>query len=97
MITTIRTDSENPYFIELVKLLDADLASKDGADHSFYAQYNKIDKIKYAVVAYIENIPVACGAIKQFTPESMEVKRMFTAPDQRGKGLATHILTELEK
>ena len=52
MIDIIRTNSDNPDFISLVKLLDAELAERDGADHSFYAQYNKIDKIKYVIVAH---------------------------------------------
>jgi len=45
MIKTIRTDSDNQDFIELVKYLDADLAERDGDDHSFYAQFNKVDKL----------------------------------------------------
>jgi putative acetyltransferase len=36
--------------MELVKHLDAELAERDGDEHSFYAPYNKIDKIKYAVI-----------------------------------------------
>ena len=95
-MTIIRTNSENTDFIELVKLLDADLAIRDGKDHSFYAQYNKIDKIKYAVVAYENNKPIACGALKEFAPQVMEVKRMYTLPENRGKGIAQKLLTELE-
>jgi GNAT superfamily N-acetyltransferase len=95
-MTIIRTNSENTDFIELVKLLDADLAIRDGKDHSFYAQYNKIDKIKYVVVAYNNNKPIACGAIKEFAPQVMEVKRMYTLPENRGKGIAQKLLTELE-
>ena len=97
MIHIIRTNSDNPDFIFLVKFLDEDLAIRDGEDHSFYAQYNKIDKIKYAVVAYENDHPVACGAIKEFDQDSMEVKRMYTIPEHRGKGLATKVLNELEK
>ena len=96
MIRLIRTDSNNQDFINLVKSLDADLAQRDGQDHSFYAQFNKIDKIKYVVVAYENGKPVGCGAMKEFTPTTMEIKRMYTSPQSRGKGIATGILTELE-
>lgn len=92
----IRSDSDNPDFIELVKRLDADLAERDGDDHSFYAQFNKINKIKYAVVAYEDGVPLGCGAIKEYEPGAMEVKRMYVAPETRGKGIATKILIELE-
>lgn len=96
MIKLIRTDSDNPDFVELVKYLDADLAERDGSDHSFYSQFNKINKIKHAVVVYENDNPIACGAIKEFTPDAMEVKRMYTSPQSRGKGIAGKVLTELE-
>jgi len=96
MPTIIRTNSDNPHFIELVKLLDADLAEKDGAEHSFYAQYNTITKIKHVVIAYENSQPVGCGAIKEYSEAAMEVKRMYTLPAYRGKGIAGHILWELE-
>ena len=96
MIKIIRTNSDNQDFINLVKRLDADLAERDGKDHSFYAQFNKIDKIKYVVVAYENSKPIGCGAIKEYAPNTMEIKRMYTSPESRGKGIATKVLTELE-
>jgi putative acetyltransferase len=96
MTEIIRTDSANPDFIGLVKYLDADLAIGDGAEHSFYAQFNKIDLLKYVAVAYDEGAAIACGAIKEYAPGTMEVKRMYTSPENRGKGIAGKILTELE-
>ena len=96
MITTIRTNSDNRDFIQLVKHLDAELAERDGKDHSFYAQFNKIDKIKHVVVAYEDDEPVACGAIKEYALGIMEVKRMYTSPESRGKGIASSVLGELE-
>ena len=96
MLSLTRANSDFDDFIALVKKLDADLAIRDGADHSFYAQFNKVDKIRHAVVAYKDGLPVGCGAMKEFTPEAMEVKRMYTAPEGRGKGVATAVLTELE-
>lgn len=89
-------DSADADFIHLVKSLDAELAQIDGEDHTFYAQYNGIDAIKHTVVLYINEVPVSCGAIKEFEPGIMEVKRMYTVPPQRGKGLAAQVLKELE-
>jgi len=97
MIRLLRTNSDNQDFIELVKCLDADLAERDGDAHPFYAQFNKIDKIKFVVVAYEDGIPVACGAIKEFSPGIMEIKRMYTSPESRGKGIAGKVLDELER
>jgi len=91
-----RTTSSNPDFIALVRLLDAELAKIDGDEHDFYAQYNKIDKINHIVLVYDNDTPVACGAIKAYATNIMEVKRMFTQPNYRGKGAASLLLKHLE-
>ena len=92
MVTLTRTDSTDPDFLALVRLLDADLAIRDGEDHSFYAQYNKVDSIKHVIVAYENGKAVGCGAIKEIAPDAMEVKRMYTPPELRGKGIAVKVL-----
>lgn len=96
MITITRTDSSNTHFQELVAALDADLRIRDGEEHGFYAQFNKIDMIRHVVVAYDGNKPVGCGAVKAYDAETMEVKRMFVAPEERCKGIASIVLSELE-
>jgi len=93
----LRTDSNNKDFADLIKLLDVYLEKKDGNEHSFYSQFNKIDSIKHVVVAYENKTPLGCGALKQFDVNTMEVKRMFTSEKHRGKGIASAILSELEK
>jgi putative acetyltransferase len=96
MITLVRTDSSDEAFKELVKILDSELAIVDGEDHSFYSQFNKIDKIRYAVVARENGNPVGCGAIKEFEKGVMEIKRMYVSQNSRKKGIASKILKELE-
>jgi GNAT superfamily N-acetyltransferase len=97
MVKILRANSNNHDFIELVKLLDADLARRDGDDHPFYAQFNKIDKLKFVVVAYENEKPLGCGAIKEYDADTMEVKRMYVLPESRNKGIAGAILSELER
>src|SRR4030095_11589286 len=96
MINLTRTDSGNQDFVDLVKHLDAELAELDGSEHAFYAQLNKTDKIKHVIVAYENDDPIGCGAIREYSPTIMEVKRMYTLPGYRGKGIATRVLTGLE-
>jgi len=96
MLKVIRTDSSNTDFIQLVRFLDVELAELDGADHAYYAQFNKIEKIGHVVLCYQDGTPVACGAIKEFDNSSMEIKRMYTVPNMRGRGIATKVLGELE-
>jgi GNAT superfamily N-acetyltransferase len=77
-------------------MLDADLAERDGRDHSFYAQFNKIDKIRYVVIAYLDGKALGCGALKQFGLGTMEIKRMYVPPPGRKLGIASSVLAELE-
>lgn len=92
----LRTDSSNTDFQNLVKSLDATLAEHNGEDDDFFAQFNTIDTIKNCVVAYIDDIPAACGAFKPFSEDTVEIKRMFTNPEFRKKGLGSAIVKELE-
>jgi GNAT superfamily N-acetyltransferase len=93
----IRTDSRNNDFIELVKLLDRDIAERDETAHARFGEFNTIEKLNYVVVIYDNNLPVGCGAIKKFNENSTEVKRMFLKTEYRGKNFATKILQELEE
>lgn len=97
MISLIRTDSENTDFVALVKLLDADLAIRDGDDHAFYSQFNKIDMLRQAIVAYEDGNPAGCGAFKEYTKGVIEIKRMYTSDNHRKKGIASKVLEELER
>lgn len=96
MIKIHRTKADSKDFIALVKALDADLVIRDGEDHAFYSQFNKLDQIKYVVLAYDDGEPIGCGAIKEYEPSVMEIKRMFVLPEFRGIGVASKVLQELE-
>ena len=96
MIEILRTDSSNIDFLNVVKFLDIDLAIRDGDEHSFYAQFNKVDAIKYVVLAVENGQAIGCGAIKEYDLDTMEVKRMYTSPQSRGKKIASRVLAELE-
>lgn len=94
--TLIRTNSSNAGFIQLVALLDEELAIRDGADHAFYAPYNAVDAIKEVVVVYQNGQAIGCGAIKSFSKTAAEIKRVFVEKGFRKKGIAARIITELE-
>ena len=91
-----RTESYNVYFRELVAMLDTFLAERDGKDHAFYAQFNKLDNIKNIVVCYENDEAIGCGAFKKYDDTTVEIKRMFVKPLHRAKGAATKVLQELE-
>jgi GNAT superfamily N-acetyltransferase len=92
----IRTNGNHPEFIKLVSQLDAILRELDGEEHEFYAQFNKIDTLEHVVLFYIDQLAVGCGALKKYSIDTMEIKRMYVLPEYRSLGIATKILSELE-
>ena len=97
MIKIVRTNSEHNDFQKLVAELDADLRIRDGDEHAFYAQFNKTATIKHVIVAYLDDQPIGCGAIREYSSDTMEIKRMYVIPAQRGNGVASLMLRELER
>lgn len=97
MLTLKRTDATDSDFITLVSALDAEIALIDGDEHTFYAQFNGIKDIPWVIVAYNAGKAIACGAFKNYNPQTIEIKRMFTSPNMRGTGIATQILAALEQ
>lgn len=97
MLTFQRTDSSDAAFLALVRQLDAGLAVRNGEQNSFFAQYNKTDAIRHVIVAFDNDIAVGCGAIKAFDENAMEIKRMYTLPAYRGKGIAAQVVNALEE
>ena len=95
-ITFKRTDSENKDFIKLVASLDDYLSIINGEDDSFFRKFNKVEDLQYVIVAYLNSIPVGCGALKIFDTDSLEIKRMFVDPIYRGRKIAQQIVAELE-
>lgn len=96
MLELIRTNSKNSDFHYLNTLLDEELTIRDGEEHAFFDQYNKIDLIDHVVLAFGEAKVLGCGAFKKYDTHTAEIKRMFVLPQGRGKKVATTILSELE-
>ena len=91
-----RTDSADKDFRDLVTRLDEFLAEIDGEEHAYYSQFNGLDGIPYAVVAYEDGEPVGCGAFRPHSPVVAEIKRMFVIPEHRGKQIGALVLEQLE-
>lgn len=96
MIELVRTDANSADFQALVMLLDGQLAKVNGDANDFFAQFNQLSAIRHVVIAYENEQALACGAIKKYDDNTMEIKRMYTHENARRKGLASLILGELE-
>lgn len=91
----VRTTSNNPDFKKLSALFDEYLVDIDGEERDFFAFYNNV-QLDNVLVVYENETAVGCGGFKKFDENTAEIKRMFVHPDQRGKGIASRILSELE-
>jgi GNAT superfamily N-acetyltransferase len=49
------------------------------------------------LLMYLDEQPVACGGVKTLGPGVAEIKRMFVAPEARGRGLGRRLLVALEE
>ena len=49
------------------------------------------------LVAYRDGEPVGCAALKRLDPKTAEIKRVYVAPEARGRGVARALLARLEQ
>ena len=93
----LRTDNGHPFFMLLIKQLDADLLHRYPDIQAQYTPHNTIAKDTPVVIGLANDQPVGCGCFKKLDEETIEIKRMFVIPAYRGRQIAGTILTELEK
>jgi GNAT superfamily N-acetyltransferase len=48
------------------------------------------------VVAWLDGIAVSCGGVRQYDETTGEIKRMYTIPEARRRGISRVVLEELE-
>jgi len=95
-ITIKRTDSFDFDFPQLVALLNLELHERYGELQLIYDTFNQISNLDTVVIAYVNDMPAGCGCFKRFDEATAEIKRMFVKADERGQGIASLILKELE-
>ncbi|PJJ10858.1 acetyltransferase (GNAT) family protein [Flavobacterium sp. 1] len=95
-LKVVKTTSENPDFVSLIKTFDNYLWERYSELKTNYWGNNVIELNPNVVVIYLEEKPVACGCFKRFDKNTIEIKRMFVSPEARGLGLAQRVLQELE-
>ena len=90
---------DSPEARRLITALDEHLASRYAPEQRFGPNL-KPEQIAAGlgtfVIARADGRVVGCGALRKLDPESAEVKRMYVAPELRGRGVAKKILEHLE-
>ncbi|MFH6998975.1 GNAT family N-acetyltransferase [Flavobacterium sp. FlaQc-57] len=95
-IKVVKTTSENPDFIALIKTFDAFLWERYPELKKEYWGNNIIEFNSNVVLIYLDEKAVGSGCFKKYSENKVELKRMFVAPEARGLGLAQLVIKELE-
>ncbi len=89
----------SPVSQALIAELNAELSARypeEGATH-FRLDVEEVASGRGAfLVAYVDGEPVACGAVRRNEDGAAEIKRMYTRPAVRGRGVARAVLDALE-
>lgn len=97
MIDLVALPYTHPDAAALVAAAERDLVARYGDGDA-----TPIDAADFApprgtfLVAYLDGRPAACGGIRAHGPDA-ELKRLYVIPEARRRGLATAVLTELER
>ena len=84
----------------LISALNAELAAayNDPRANHFGLDPDEVAPGRGAfLVAYDGEEPVGCGAIRRLDDGTAEIKRMYVAPEQRGRGVGRRVLAALEE
>lgn len=83
---------------ELIAKLDREMLEKYPQEGVFGVDFSdtKVDEMIFAV-AFVGDIPAGCGGIRPLDANSVELKRFFVDSAFRQKGIASKLLTFLEK
>ena len=96
---------DDPDVAALIAALDADLderyADDDDEDDVDRTMLNLLGPDVTPpkgtlLLARLDGVAVGCGAIRPHDADTAEVKRMYVAPEARGRGIAAAILAALE-
>ena len=101
MIAIAFEDAETPLALELLGQYYAELDSRfpGGFDvgQTVAAPPDELRPPRGAfLVARLDGVAVACGAVRKLDEERAEIKRMWVSPTARGRGVARALLAELE-
>jgi GNAT superfamily N-acetyltransferase len=98
-IVVQRADILSPAAQTLIAALNAELSRtypEEGACHFRLDAEEVADGRGAFLIAWRAEKPIGCGAIRQIEERTGELKRMYVAPEERGRGIGRAILQALE-
>lgn len=97
----IRRESiSSPAATRLIGALNAELSRlypEEGTAEHFRLTADEVAAGRGAfLVAYLDDEPLGCGAVRLLDDATAEIKRMFVVPHARARGVGRRLLAELE-
>lgn len=81
----------------LIQALDKDLQQRYDEENIYTVDLDHPDAFQTTfIVAYVDETPAGCGAIRPLDTESVELKRFFVDSTYRRQGIAGNMLQALE-
>lgn len=78
---------------ELDDFLDRAIGGREKREK--YKKFNHTDTMDFVVVAYDNEEPAGCGALRKYSGEEAEIKRVFVREEYRGKNIGGMLLERL--
>lgn len=92
-----QVDYDNGDFIMLCEELDAFLNVAIGGEskREKYKKFNHLDTMDVVMLAYDKENPVGCAALRKYSAEEIEIKRVFVRKEYRGQKVGGQLLEQL--
>lgn len=78
---------------ELDDYLDEMIGGKEKREK--FCRYNLANTMDYVLIAYHDNRPIGCCALRKYSSTEIELKRVYICPDYRKKNIAGLLLERL--
>jgi len=97
MITFVRTNYLNQDLSPLIEALDQEFVIRYPFIENMRIPFNVLNETAHVILVFDHSTPVACGAFRPVDETTVEIKRMYTKPEYRNRGIGKNVLVELER
>ena len=96
-IRILEVSYKNNGFITLCSELDKYLNIAIGGQckREKYIKYNDLDTMDYVIIAYNQDNPIGCAALRKYSDTEIEIKRVFVKEAFRGRNIGGKLLEQL--
>ncbi len=61
-----------------------------------FIPYNISASVQDVLIAYMDDVPVACSGLRKYSENDIEIKRVWVEPEYRGHHIATEMMIRIE-